>query len=93
MGKRAHLLDGDNVRLGLNRDLSFTQADRVENIRRVAEVSRLMVDAGLIVIAAIISPFRAEQEMARRMFAADEFVEVHIDVPMEVAERHDVKGL
>lgn len=93
MGKHAYLLDGDDMRRGLNRDLSFTQADRVENIRRVAEVSRLMVDAGLIVIVAIISPFRAEREMARRMFAADEFVEVHIDVPLEVAERRDAKGL
>ena len=93
MGRHTYLLDGDNLRRGLNRDLGFTQADRAENIRRVAEVSRLMVDAGLIVMAAFISPFRAEREMARAMFAADEFIEVHMDVPLAVAERRDVKGL
>ena len=93
MGRRSYLLDGDNVRHGLNRDLGFTDADRVENIRRVAEVARLMVDAGLIVIAAFISPFRAERAMARGLLAEGEFIEVHVDTPLEVAEARDVKGL
>ena len=89
----AYLLDGDNLRHGLNRDLGFTTADRVENIRRVAEVGRLMVDAGLIVTAAFISPHRAERDMARSLFEPGEFIEVFVDVPLEVAERRDVKGL
>jgi bifunctional enzyme CysN/CysC len=93
LGRHAYLLDGDNVRHGLNRDLGFTAADRVENIRRVAEVGRLMVDAGLIVITAFISPFRAEREMARGLLEPGEFIEVHIDVPLSVAEQRDVKGL
>jgi bifunctional enzyme CysN/CysC len=93
MGRHSYLLDGDNVRHGLNRDLGFTDADRVENVRRVAEVSRLMVDAGLIVITAFISPFSAERAMARGLVAADEFVEVHVDTPLEVVEARDVKGL
>jgi len=93
MGRRSYLLDGDNVRHGLNRDLGFTDADRVENVRRVAEVGRLMVDAGLIVIAAFISPFRAERAMARALLAEGEFIEVHVDTPLEVAESRDVKGL
>ena len=93
MGRRSYLLDGDNVRHGLNRDLGFTDADRVENVRRVAEVARLMVDAGLIVIAAFISPFRAERAMARALLAEGEFIEVHVDTPLEVAESRDVKGL
>jgi bifunctional enzyme CysN/CysC len=88
-----YLLDGDNLRHGLNRDLGFTTADRVENIRRVAEVGRLMVDAGLIVTAAFISPHRAEREMARSLFAPGEFIEVFVDVPLAVAEQRDVKGL
>ena len=88
-----YLLDGDNLRHGLNRDLGFTTADRVENIRRVAEVGRLMVDAGLIVTAAFISPYRAERDMARSLFAPGEFIEVFVDVPLAVAERRDVKGL
>jgi bifunctional enzyme CysN/CysC len=92
-GRHAYLLDGDNVRHGLNRDLGFTDADRVENIRRVAEVAKLMVDAGLIVITAFISPFRTEREMARRLFEAGEFVEIHVDAPLAVAEARDVKGL
>ena len=92
-GKRTYLLDGDNVRHGLNKDLGFTAADRVENIRRVAEVSRLMVDAGLIVITAFISPFRAERRMARDLMGEGEFIEVHVDTPLEVAESRDVKGL
>ena len=93
MGRHTYLLDGDNVRHGLNRDLGFTEADRVENIRRVAEVARLMVDAGLIVITAFISPFRAERAMARALVAEGEFVEVHVDTPLAVAEQRDVKGL
>ncbi len=93
MGRHSYLLDGDNVRHGLNRDLGFTDADRVENVRRVAEVSRLMVDAGLIVITAFISPFSAERAMARGLVAADEFIEVHVDTPLEVVEARDVKGL
>jgi len=93
LGLHTYLLDGDNVRHGLCRDLGFTDADRIENIRRVAETAKLMVDAGLIVLAAFISPFRAEREMARALFAAGEFIEVHVDTPLEVAEGRDVKGL
>ncbi|VVT13335.1 Sulfate adenylyltransferase subunit 1 / Adenylyl-sulfate kinase [Sphingomonas aurantiaca] len=93
MNRHTFLLDGDNVRHGLNRDLGFTDADRVENIRRVGEVAKLMTDAGLIVITAFISPFRAEREMVRQMMASGEFIEVHIDTPLAEAERRDVKGL
>ena len=93
LGRHTYLLDGDNVRHGLNRDLGFTEEDRVENIRRVAEVARLMADAGLIVITAFISPFRAERRMAREMMADGEFLEVFVDAPLEVAEARDVKGL
>jgi bifunctional enzyme CysN/CysC len=93
MGRAAYVMDGDNVRHGLSRDLGFTDADRVENIRRVAEVARLMVDAGLIVITAFISPFRSERALARSLMAAGEFVEVHVDVPLAVAEARDAKGL
>lgn len=93
LGKHTYLLDGDNVRHGLNRDLGFTDADRVENIRRVAEVSKLMVDAGLIVLVSFISPFRAERRMARALFETGEFHEVHVDTPIAVAEERDVKGL
>ena len=92
-GRHTYLLDGDNVRHGLNRDLGFTDADRVENIRRVAEVAKLMVDAGLIVLVSFISPFRAERQMARELMAAGEFVEVFVDTPLAEAERRDVKGL
>ncbi len=92
-GRHTFLLDGDNVRHGLNKDLGFTEADRVENIRRVAEVARLMSDAGLIVITAFISPFRAERKMVRAMMTEGEFLEVHVDVPLAVAEERDVKGL
>jgi bifunctional enzyme CysN/CysC len=92
-GKHTYILDGDNVRHGLNRDLGFTEADRVENIRRVAEVSKLLVDAGLIVIVAFISPFRAERELARGLFEPGEFIEVFVDTPLEECERRDVKGL
>ena len=92
-GFHTFILDGDNVRHGLNRDLGFTDEDRVENIRRVAEVARLMADAGLIVLVSFISPFRAERRMARERFADGEFVEVFVDVPLAVAEARDVKGL
>ena len=92
-GKHTYLLDGDNVRHGLNRDLGFTEVDRVENIRRVAEVAKLMVDAGLIVLVSFISPFRSERRMARSLFAEGEFVEVFVDTPIEECERRDVKGL
>jgi bifunctional enzyme CysN/CysC len=93
LGHRTYLLDGDNVRHGLNKDLGFTDADRVENIRRIGEVAKLMVDAGLIVLTAFISPFRAERRMARQLLAPGEFFEIHVDVPLEVAERRDAKGL
>ena len=93
MNRHTFLLDGDNVRHGLNKDLGFTDADRVENIRRVGEVAKLMTDAGLIVITAFISPFRAERRMVREMMTPGEFIEVHIDTPIEEAERRDVKGL
>ncbi len=92
-GKLTYLLDGDNVRHGLNRDLGFTDADRVENIRRVAEVSKLMVDAGLIVLVSFISPFRSERLMAREGVGAGEFIEVHVDTSLVEAEKRDVKGL
>jgi len=93
MGRHCYLLDGDNLRHGLNKDLGFTEADRVENIRRVAEVARLMVDAGLIVLTAFISPFRAEREMARHLMGEGEFIEIFVDTPLDVAETRDVKGL
>jgi len=93
MGRHTYLLDGDNVRHGLNKDLGFTEADRVENIRRVAEVARLMVDAGLIVMTAFISPFRSERAMARGQVGKDEFIEIYVNTPLSVAEERDVKGL
>lgn len=92
-GRHTYLLDGDNVRHGLNRDLGFTEADRVENIRRIGEVAKLMVDAGLIVLVSFISPFRAERRMARELFAAGEFIEVFVDTPIAECERRDPKGL
>ncbi|MGE0464041.1 MAG: adenylyl-sulfate kinase, partial [Vicinamibacterales bacterium] len=92
-GRHTYLLDGDNVRHGLNRDLGFTEADRAENIRRVAEVAKLMVDAGLIVLVSFISPFRAERRFARSLFADGDFLEVFVDTPIEECERRDVKGL
>jgi bifunctional enzyme CysN/CysC len=92
-GRHTFLLDGDNVRHGLNRDLGFTEADRIENIRRVGEVARLMADAGLIVLTAFISPFRAEREMVRKMMPEGEFIEIFIDTPLAEAEMRDVKGL
>jgi bifunctional enzyme CysN/CysC len=93
MGHHTYLLDGDNVRHGLSKDLGFTDEDRVENIRRVAEVAKLMVDAGLIVLVSFISPFAAERRMARDLFKSGEFLEIYVDTPLEVAERRDVKGL
>jgi len=93
MGKHTYLLDGDNVRHGLSKNLGFLDEDRKENLRRVAEVARLMVDAGLIVIAAFISPFRVDRQMARGLFEADEFIEVFVDTPLDVAEQRDSKGL
>jgi len=93
MNRHTFLLDGDNIRHGLNKDLGFTDADRVENIRRVGEVAKLMTDAGLIVITAFISPFRAEREMVRQMLPDGDFIEVFIDTPLAEAERRDVKGL
>ena len=93
MNRHTFLLDGDNVRHGLNKDLGFTEADRVENIRRVGEVAKLMTDAGLIVITAFISPFRSERDMVRGMMQPGEFIEVFVDTPLDVAEKRDVKGL
>ncbi|MGB0261349.1 MAG: sulfate adenylyltransferase subunit CysN [Henriciella sp.] len=93
MGKHTFVLDGDNVRHGLNRDLGFTDADRVENIRRVSNVARLMSDAGLITLVSFISPFRSERQMARNMMTDGEFIEIFVDTPLDVAEQRDVKGL
>jgi len=93
LGKHTYLLDGDNIRLGLNRDLGFSDADRAENIRRIAEVAGLMVDAGLIVLVAFISPFRRERALARGLVGPGEFVEIFVDTPIAVAEARDPKGL
>ncbi len=92
-GRHTYLLDGDNVRHGLNRDLGFTDADRVENIRRVGEAAKLFVDAGLIVLVSFISPFRSERRMAREMVGEGEFIEVFVDTPIEVCMQRDPKGL
>jgi len=92
-GRHTYLLDGDNVRHGLNRDLGFTDADRVENIRRVGEAARLFVDAGLIVLVSFISPFRSERRMARELLREGEFIEVFVDTPIEVCMQRDPKGL
>src|SRR5215468_5650102 len=93
LGRRTYLLDGDNVRHGLNKDLGFTEQDRVENIRRVAEVAKLMVDAGLVVLVSFISPFRAERRAARALMGEGEFYEVFVDTSLAAAEARDVKGL
>ena len=93
MRRHSYILDGDNLRHGLNRDLSFSDADRTENIRRAAQVAHLMVDAGLIVLAAFISPFEAERQMARELFDEGEFIEVFIDTPLHICEQRDPKGL
>ena len=92
-GRHTYLLDGDNVRHGLNRDLGFTDADRVENIRRVAEAAKLFIDAGLIVMVSFISPFRSERRMARELLAKGEFIEVFVDTPLELCMQRDPKGL
>lgn len=93
LGKRTMILDGDNVRHGLNRDLGFSDADRIENIRRVGEVARLMVDAGLIVLVSFISPFRSERQMVRELMEPGEFLEIFVDASLEVCEARDPKGL
>ena len=93
LGRHTALLDGDNVRHGLNKDLGFTEADRVENIRRVGEVAGLMADAGLIVLTAFISPFRADRDLVRRQLPAGEFIEIHVATPLDECERRDPKGL
>ena len=93
LGYHTYLLDGDNVRHGINKDLGFTPEDRVENIRRIAEVAQLMVDAGLIVLVSAISPYRSERRSARELFAQAEFMEVFVDAPLEECERRDPKGL
>ena len=93
MARHTYVLDGDNVRHGLNKDLGFTAQDRVENIRRVAEVAKLMADAGLITLVSFISPFQSERQMARELMLPGEFIEVYIDAPLAVAESRDPKGL
>jgi len=93
LGKHTYTLDGDNVRHGLNKDLGFTDADRIENIRRIGETSKLMADAGLVVLVSFISPFSAERDMARRLLDEGEFIEIHVNTPLAVAEKRDVKGL
>lgn len=93
LGFHTYLLDGDNVRHGLNKDLGFSEADRVENIRRIAEVARLMLDAGLVVLTAFISPFRQDRQTARELVGAENFIEVHVATPLEVCEQRDPKGL
>ena len=91
--KHTYLLDGDNIRQGLNKDLEFSDKDRIENIRRIAEVAKLMCDAGLIVITAFISPFKREREMARELIGSERFIEVHVNTPLAVCESRDSKGL
>jgi bifunctional enzyme CysN/CysC len=93
LGAHTYSLDGDNIRQGLNKDLGFTDADRVENIRRIGEVARLFVDAGLIVTASFISPFRAERDMVRSLVEPAEFIEIFVDAPLALAEKRDTKGL
>ena len=92
LGRHTYLLDGDNIRLGLSKDLDFTLVDRVENIRRISEIAKLMVDAGLVTIVAIISPFRSERAKARALMESGEFVEIFVDAPIDVCEARDVKG-
>lgn len=93
MGKHTYLLDGDNIRHGLNKDLGFSDADRIENIRRIGEISKLFIDAGMIVISAFISPFQRDREMVRLLVKEGEFIEVFVDTPLEVCEQRDPKGL
>lgn len=92
-GCKTYLLDGDNIRHGLNKDLGFSEIDRIENIRRIGEVSKLFVDAGLIVLTAFISPFKSDRQIARSLVGYDEFVEIYIDTPLEICEMRDPKGL
>ena len=93
MGTHTYVLDGDNVRMGLNRDLGFTPEDRAENVRRVGEVAKLMLDAGLVVFVALVSPFRADRRAVRGLFEPGEFIEVFVDTPLSVAAERDPKGL
>ena len=93
LGRHAYVLDGDNLRLGLNKDLGFAKEDRAENVRRVSEVAKLMMDAGLIVIVALVSPFRADRDQARELFAPGEFLEVWVNTPPELCQQRDPKGL
>lgn len=93
LGYKTYLLDGDNIRSGLNKDLTFTDEGRVENIRRIGEVSKLMLDAGIVVLSAFISPFKAEREQIRKIVGEENFIEVFVDTPLEVCEQRDVKGL
>lgn len=92
-GFKTYLLDGDNIRAGINKDLSFTDADRIENIRRIGEVSKLMLDSGIVVLSAFISPFQADREQVKQIVGADQYIEVFIDTPLAVCEQRDVKGL
>lgn len=92
-GLQVYVLDGDNIRMGISRDLDFSEAGRKENIRRIAEVARLMVDAGMIVITGFISPFRSDREMARNIIGSADFMEIYVDCPIEICEKRDVKGL
>jgi len=93
LGKHTYLLDGDNIRMGLNKGLNFSNEDRIENIRRIGEVSKLFVDAGIIVLSAFISPFQEDRKQVRTLVAEDEFIEIFIDTPLEVCESRDPKGL
>ncbi|WP_163379880.1 adenylyl-sulfate kinase [Cyclobacterium sp. SYSU L10401] len=93
LGYHTYLLDGDNIRTGLNKDLGFSKVDRVENIRRIAAVSQLMMDAGLIVLSAFISPYISDREMIRELVGEDQFLEIHVDCPLKICEERDVKGL
>lgn len=92
-GYKVYLLDGDTLRVGLNKDLTFSEADRIENIRRIAEVARLMLDSGVIVIAAFISPFRSNRETTKQIVGAENYIEIFVDTPLEICEQRDVKGL
>lgn len=93
LGYKTYLLDGDNIRAGINKDLSFTDEGRVENIRRIGEVSKLMMDAGIVVLSAFISPFKSDREQVKTIVGADKYIEVFVDTPLEVCEQRDVKGL
>ena len=92
-GYKTYLLDGDNIRAGINKDLSFTDADRIENIRRIGEVSKLMLDSGIVVLSAFISPFQSDRDQVKKIVGAENYIEVFVDTPLEVCEQRDVKGL